>query len=50
MGKGRIEYLQAEIVEAIKRAQANNTLSKGGVEDIFGVLLKDVTIQTKLKS
>ena len=50
MGKGRIEYLQREIVEAIKRARANDTLSKGGVEDIFGDLIKDPTIWLKLKA
>ena len=47
MGKGRVEYLQREIAEAIKRAYNNDTLSKGGVEEIFGNLLKDPAIQTK---
>lgn len=48
--KGRIDYLQTEIIEAIKRACANDTLSKGGVEEIFGDLLKDPAIWFKLKA
>lgn len=46
MGKGRVEYLQREIAEAIKRAYDNDTLSKGGVEEIFGNLLRDPAIKS----
>jgi len=46
MGKGRVEYLQREIAEAIKRAQNNDTLSAGGVEYIFGKLFKDESIKS----
>ncbi len=48
-GTGRVMFLQKGIIEAIRRAQNNDTLSKGGVEDIFGNLLKDVTIKSKLE-
>lgn len=46
---GRVKYLQREIVEAIKRTRANDTLSKGNVEEIFGNQLKDPTIKSLQK-
>ena len=49
IAKGRVEYLQREIAEAIKRAYDIDTLSKGGVENIFGNLLRDPAIEMKLK-
>ena len=44
MGKGRAEFLQQEIVKAIKRARKIDVLSEGGVKEIFGKLLDDYTI------
>ena len=46
---GRTEFLQKGIIEAIKRAFAIDTLSHGGVENIFEELLKDETIRTELQ-
>lgn len=50
IGRARLNYLQTEIVRAIRRAYNNDTLSKGGVEEIFGDLLKDVTIKFRLET
>ena len=49
IAKGRVEFLQTEVVEAILRASEIDTLSTGGVKNIFGKLLSDPTINLKLR-
>jgi len=42
---GRANTLQERIVKAILRAKEHDTLASGGVEYIFGDLLKDPVIK-----
>lgn len=46
IAKGRAQFLQDEVVKAIKIARL--TMSEGDVKEIFGYLMDDATINSKV--
>ena len=48
IASGRVHFLQDNIVKAIKRAITIDTICSGTMKEIFGKLLEDETIKSKV--